>query len=84
MEPLLERLRAFPQLTERTRGTFYRGSKAFLHFHEHGDDEVYADVKLGGDGFERMRATTKAEKDALVRAVRAVFAATPRGNAASR
>ena len=83
IEPLLERLRAMPGLVERKRGVFYRRSNAFLHFHEDGDD-VYADVKLGVDGFERMRVTTKAEKDALVRAVRACVGAPAKGRAATR
>lgn len=82
IEPLLERLRAFSDLTERKRGVFSRRSNAFLHFHEDGDD-VYADAKLRGDGFERMRVSTTSEQDALVRAVRASVVA-PRGRAASR
>ena len=69
IEPLLAQLRSLDGLTEKKRGAFYRGSRAFLHFHEdHGD--TYADVKLSGDEFERTRATTKAEQRALVAAVR--------------
>ena len=68
IEPLLERLRAFDGLAERKHGVFYRRSRAFLHFHEDGDD-VYADVRLDGDTFERMRVTTAVEQDHLVRAV---------------
>ncbi len=34
LAPLLARLRALPGLVERGPGCFYRGSKAFLHFHE--------------------------------------------------
>jgi hypothetical protein len=71
IEPLIEQLRGIDGLVEKKRGTFYRGSQAFLHFHEHGDRELYADVKLDGRTFERMRVTTKAEQRALVRAVRA-------------
>jgi hypothetical protein len=83
IEPLLQRLRTVPDLVERKRGVFYRRSNAFLHFHEDGGD-VYADVKLGGDGFERMRVTTKAEKDALVQAVRACVGTPVKGRAATR
>jgi hypothetical protein len=73
IEPLLARLRTFPDLTERKRGVFYRRSRAFLHFHEDGDD-VYADVRLDGPGFDRMRVTTKADRDVFVRAVRGALA----------
>jgi hypothetical protein len=34
LEPLLAELRRFAALREKTRGVFYRGGKAFLHFHE--------------------------------------------------
>jgi hypothetical protein len=67
--PLLEKLRAVDGLTEKTPGAFYRKSKAFLHFHIDGDD-VFADVKLDGDEFERKRVTTQAEQRMLVSVVR--------------
>lgn len=66
---MLEQLRALDGLTEKNRGVFYRGSRAFLHFHADGD-ATYADVRYTGDEFERTRATTKAEQKALVAAVR--------------
>ena len=69
IEPLLAQLRAINGLTEKSRGVFYRRSKAFLHFHADGDD-TYADVRLATDDFERTRATTKAEQRALVAAVK--------------
>ena len=56
-------------LVEKTPGAFYRKSKAFLHFHIDGDD-YYADVRLGGPEFDRMRVTTRSEQRALVVAVR--------------
>jgi len=67
--PLLEQLRGIDGLTEKSPGSFSRRSRGFLHFHAHGD-EMYADVKLTGDEFERVRATTKAEQRALVAAVK--------------
>ena len=73
LEPLLERLRTIPELREKSRGRFYRGSRAFLHFHVDGDD-FYADVRLHGAGFERMKVTTKTEQRALVVAVRRALA----------
>jgi hypothetical protein len=69
IEPLLEQLRAVDGLTEKNRGVFYRRSRACLHFHADGDD-TYADVRLAGDEFERVRATTKAEQKTLVTEVR--------------
>ena len=63
--PLLARLRALPGLVERTPGCFYKGSSAFLHFHEDASG-THADVKLSADGFTRVRAETAPERDALV------------------
>ena len=50
-------------------GVFYRGSRAFLHFHED-PSGLYADVRVDAD-FERMRVTTKAERKRLLSVVRA-------------
>ena len=69
IEPLLAQLRKLDELTEKSRGVFYRRSRACLHFHAVGDD-TFADVRLDGDEFERTRVTTKAEQRALVAAVR--------------
>jgi len=69
IESLLTELRAVDALTERSRGVFYRRSRACVHFHRDGDD-TYADVRLEGDDFERTRVTTNAEQRALVTAVR--------------
>ena len=73
LEDLLSALRALPGLTEKRRGSFYRGSKAFLHFHED-PAGLFADVRLSDD-FERFRASTKAERAALVRRVKAALRA---------
>jgi hypothetical protein len=73
IEPLLTQLRGIDGLTEKSRGVFYRRSKACLHFHADGDD-TYADVRLDTDDFERTRATTKAEQRALVAAVKRALA----------
>jgi hypothetical protein len=75
IETLLDDLRRIPCLVEKKRGVFYRKSKAFLHFHEHGDD-VYADCRLDGSEFARLRVTTKRERDALVRAIRGTLIST--------
>ena len=68
---LLAELRRLPQLRERKRGYFSRGSRAFLHFHEDAGD-LYADVKLDG-AFQRMRVTSPGEQaDFLAQVGRAV------------
>jgi hypothetical protein len=69
LEPLLLRLREVPGLVERKRGAFYRGSKAFLHFHED-PTGLHADVRLDTD-FERFRVETDDERAALLERVRA-------------
>jgi len=71
LKPLLGRLRKLP-LKEKTRGNFYRGSRAFLHFHEHGE-ELYVDIRLA-DEFERFSVTTAKEKAALMAKVNAALA----------
>ena len=69
LAPLLEQLRAISGLIERTPGTFYRRSAAFLHFHED-PAGLFADVKLNRVDFERLPVNTPAERSALLRAVR--------------
>jgi len=53
-------LRKLPQLQERRRGYFSRGSRAFLHFHEDAGD-LYVYVKLDSQ-FERKRVTSRDEQ----------------------
>ena len=54
LEPLLGRLRALPGLKEKSRGVFYRGSRAFLHFHED-PTGFYADLRNAAGDFDRFR-----------------------------
>jgi hypothetical protein len=68
LEALLEDLRQVPGLREKNRGTFYRRSRAFLHFHED-PTGLFADVRFGDD-FERVRVNTPEEQDMLLRRVR--------------
>jgi hypothetical protein len=68
VDALLADLRKLPQLRERKRGYFSRGSRAFLHFHEDAGD-LYVDVRLEGT-FERMRVTSGAEQAEFLRLVR--------------
>ena len=65
LEALLRRIRQYPELVERTPGSFYRKSKAYLHFHEDAAD-IYADIKLSGAQFTRVRATTPQEHKQLI------------------
>ena len=65
---LLDEVRTFEGLTERKQGTFYRGSRAFLHFHEH-DDDLYADLKGSAD-WDRFNVTSSREQKVLLTAVR--------------
>jgi hypothetical protein len=68
LEPLLGKLRMLPRLREKKRGTFYVGSKAFLHFHED-PAGPFADLKTSLDGdYERFRVRT-AKECALVLAL---------------
>jgi hypothetical protein len=74
LETLLAELRDLPQLRERKRGYFSRGSRAFLHFHEDAGD-LYVDVRLS-DSFERMKVSTAAEQAGFVSRVRDVLQPT--------
>ena len=71
LEPLLAALRELPALRERKRGSFYRGSAAFLHFHED-PAGIFADLKLDGD-WQRLRSSSARERQALLRRVRAAL-----------
>ena len=72
LEPMLEELRGLPALKEKSRGAFYRGSRAFLHFHEDPTGH-HVDVRLGAE-FERFRAQTKAEQRTVLTKVRKALA----------
>jgi hypothetical protein len=66
LEPLLEQLRRHGVLKEKSRGCFYLRGRGFLHFHEHGADELYADIGLGAE-FERLPAMTAVQHKAILR-----------------
>jgi len=65
LEPFLRKLREHAGLIERTPGSFYRKSAAYLHFHED-PSGIYADVKLDLVDFTRVRATTPQERAHLL------------------
>jgi hypothetical protein len=65
LEPVLRALREHGTLTERTAGSFYMKSKAFLHFHEDAAG-LFADVKADLLTFRRHRVSTRSEQKALL------------------
>jgi hypothetical protein len=69
LEPLLRDIRKLESLKEKSRGCFYRGGRGFLHFHEHGEAELYADIRLQGDDFERLAVSTGAQRKSLLRRI---------------
>jgi hypothetical protein len=75
LAPLLRALREDTTLVERTPGSFYRKSKAFLHFHEDLSG-LFADLKEDGASFTRYRVSTREEQKALLSRV-SRFAARP-------
>ena len=73
IEGLLDRIREIDGMVERKPGIFYRGSKAFLHFHVD-PAGFFADVKVDGS-FQRSRVTTAREQDRLVSLIRRTICA---------
>ena len=72
LAPLRAELRKLEPLRERTPGCFYRGSAAFLHFHEDAAGD-FADLKIGRD-WQRSRVVTARERAALLREARRLLA----------
>jgi hypothetical protein len=72
LAPLLESLRGMDGLRERTPGCFYRGSHAFLHFHED-PTGLFADVRLNGAGFHRLSVDTGPQREALLHVIKAAL-----------
>lgn len=69
LQPILRDLRGLDAMTERTPGSFYLKSKAFLHFHED-PDGMFADVKKDLLTFTRYRVTTRADQKSLLALVK--------------
>jgi hypothetical protein len=68
LDSLLEQIRKQAGLKERKRGVFYRGSLAFLHFHED-PAGLFADVRMDSN-WERVPVNTRAEQRDLIAKVR--------------
>jgi hypothetical protein len=75
LEPLLAAIRAHESLKEKSRGVFYRGSKATLHFHED-PDGLFADLRRHrtDSDFARFRVSTAAERQAFLKALKGAMA----------
>jgi hypothetical protein len=65
LDSLLNQLRTRAHLREKTPGTFYVKSRAYLHFHDDATG-IFADVKLDFVDFTRLRATTRTEQRELL------------------
>jgi hypothetical protein len=72
LEHLLAAIREVSPLQERSPGTFYIRSSAFLHFHE-GPAGLFADLKMGKD-WRRFPVNTRAECKTLLQEVHATTA----------
>jgi hypothetical protein len=68
IELILAALRRLEGLTEKSRGVFYLGRAAFLHFHED-PTGLFADVKIGAS-FVRFPVNSRAEALALLHRAR--------------
>jgi hypothetical protein len=71
LEALLGQIRRLPGLVEKKPGVFYRGGRAFLHFHED-PAGLFADLKIGQE-FERFALNSASERNTLVQAARGVL-----------
>jgi hypothetical protein len=74
LEPLLERIRGCGALREKSRGTFYLKSRAYLHFHED-PAGIFVDIRaLDGKDFDRMKLDPAVEAEILARIAEAAGA----------
>jgi len=67
MTPLLEQIRSWAGIREKTLGVFYRRSRPFLHFHED-PAGLFADLNTGAQ-FERFPVNTPDDWDLLLAAI---------------
>jgi hypothetical protein len=70
LEPLLAELRGLPELAERSRGAFYRKSRAFLHFHED-PAGLFADLRARDEiDFDRLPVSSAEDRARFLEIVR--------------
>jgi len=67
LEPFLGRIRSFNKLTQKRPGIFYKGSKAFVHFHED-PQGIFADLWVASD-WQRFRVSDQKEQEAFLKAI---------------
>jgi hypothetical protein len=67
IEPLLARLRKIEKIKEKKPGVFYRGAKAFAHFHED-PQGIFADLRISPD-WQRFKVDSEKEQDLFLKAV---------------
>ena len=61
---LLCAIRNVSGLREKKTAIFHRRGKAYIHFHEPSDGELFADVRLSNDTeFERHNVSTKTSRE---------------------
>jgi|SRR5579871_801521 len=65
---LLSEIRKVPGLTEKSPGTFYQRSSAFLHFHED-PAGIFVDIKLDTEWL-RLPVNSARDRSALLRTIR--------------
>lgn len=69
LEPLLAQIRQRQGLKEKKRGTFYRKTQAFLHFHED-PAGLFADIRSAPDqDFCRFPVSTQSQQQTLLEAL---------------
>ena len=73
LEPLLKDIRKRDTLKEKSRGCFYRSGRGFLHFHEHGDVQLFADIRVRGDDFDRIEVSSGGQRKSLLRLIDAAL-----------
>jgi hypothetical protein len=73
LEHFLSKLRTLPGLVEKKRGTFYKKSSAFLHFHED-PAGIFADIKVDGH-FKRFSANTPEQQERLLDCAKKILSA---------
>jgi hypothetical protein len=78
LEPILLEIRRLDGLREKKRGSFYRGSSGFLHFHED-PAGFFADLKIGDD-YERFPINSKTQTETFLRRARAALNSAKSGH----
>jgi hypothetical protein len=66
LEPILEEIRRLDGLKEKKRGSFYRGSSGFLHFHED-PAGFFADLKVDGNDYLRCPINSNTQTRTFLR-----------------